>query len=352
MHAASCLPVVSGAWQYEGGGALYNQGDLYHWDKTDIEGLDLIDPSIRNLDQSRIGPILIGDRQDLGDGPPVTALIIQNTNPMCVAPELDKVHEGFARDDLFVCVHEQFMTETAKIADIVLPATQFLEHDDIYQASGHTRIQIARKLFEPYAECRTNHDVICALAERLGADAPGLRHDRMAADRRPARALRLARCRDDLAGGRLRRDAGLRHLASPERLSHAIRKIPVQAGLGEVRPGPRAHAEAAGSLRDHRRGGRRAPVPARGGAGAQLPQHQLHRDPDLDPQGGAADRADPSRGRQAARHRSGRSGAPRQRPRLGAPARRDPRRASSRASWWSRASGRTPPSTRASGSTP
>jgi anaerobic selenocysteine-containing dehydrogenase len=173
MHAASCLPVVTGAWQHEGGGALYNQGDLYHWDKTVLEGLDRQDPAIRLLDQSRIGPVLVGDRQDLGDGPPVTALVIQSTNPMAVAPELAKVHQGFLRDDLFVCVHEQFMTETARMADIVLPATMFLEHDDIYQASGHNRIQIARKIFEPYAECRSNHFVICALASRLGADHPG-----------------------------------------------------------------------------------------------------------------------------------------------------------------------------------
>jgi anaerobic selenocysteine-containing dehydrogenase len=174
MHAASCLPIVTGAFQHEGGGALYNQGDLYHWDKTLIEGWDLIDPRVRLLDQSRIGPILTGDRQDLGDGPPVTALLIQNTNPMCVAPELEKVHRGFAREDLFVCVHEQFLTETAQMADVVLPATMFLEHDDIYQASGHTRLQIARKIFEPYAECRTNHFVICELARRLGAPAhPG-----------------------------------------------------------------------------------------------------------------------------------------------------------------------------------
>ena len=88
---------------------------------------------------------------------------------MAVAPELAKVHEGFARDDLFVCVHEQFMTETARMADVVLPATMFLEHDDIYQASGHTRIQIARQIFAPYAECRPNHFVICELARRLGA---------------------------------------------------------------------------------------------------------------------------------------------------------------------------------------
>ena len=112
MHAASSLPIVSGAWQHPGGGALYSQRDLYHWDKSTIEGHDLIDPSIRMLDQSRIGPVLTGDRHDLGDGPPVTALLIQNTNPMDVAPDLAKVHAGFKRDDLFVCVHEQFMTET------------------------------------------------------------------------------------------------------------------------------------------------------------------------------------------------------------------------------------------------
>lgn len=169
MHAASALPIVTGAWQHQGGGALYSQRDLYHWDKTLIEGWDLIDPSIRILDQSRIGPILTDDPSDLGDGPPVTALLIQNTNPMDVAPELEKVHRGFARDDLFVCVHEQFMTETAKMADIVLPATMFLEHDDVYQAGGHTSIQIGKKLFEPYQQCRTNHDVNNALAKRLGA---------------------------------------------------------------------------------------------------------------------------------------------------------------------------------------
>jgi len=173
MHAASCLPVVTGAWQHEGGGGLYNMGELYHWDKSVIEGHDAIDPRVRILDQSRIGPILMNDKADLGEGPPVTALLIQNTNPMCVAPELGQVHRGFARDDLFVAVHEQFMTETAKQADILLPATMFLEHDDIYQASGHSRIQIARQIFEPYAECRPNHYVIAELAKRLGAAHPG-----------------------------------------------------------------------------------------------------------------------------------------------------------------------------------
>src|SRR3546814_251258 len=92
---------------------------------------------------------------------------------MVVCPEHAKVRGGFARDDLFTCVHEQFMTETAAMADIVLPATTFLEHDDIYTAGGHTHLQIARQVVEPFAEARPNHFVICELAKRLGAEHPG-----------------------------------------------------------------------------------------------------------------------------------------------------------------------------------
>jgi len=173
LHAASCLPVVTGAWQHRGGGALYSNAGLYGIDATLIQGLDAVDPSVRKLDQSRIGPILTGDAADLGDGPPVTALFIQNTNPMVVCPELSKVHAGFARDDLFVCVHEQFLTETAAMADIVLPATTFLEHDDLYVAGGHTHLFAVRKVIEPLGESRSNHQVLCGLAARLGARHPG-----------------------------------------------------------------------------------------------------------------------------------------------------------------------------------
>lgn len=173
MFAASCLPAVTGAWQHRGGGALYGMAGIYRIDKTLIEGLDRVDKSKRLLDQSRIGPILTGDRRDLGDGPPVTALFIQNTNPVVVCPESLKVRDGFLRKDLFVCVHEQFMTDTAAMADIVLPATTFLEHDDLYQAGGHTHLQVTKKVIEPLGEARSNHDVLCALARRLGAKHEG-----------------------------------------------------------------------------------------------------------------------------------------------------------------------------------
>ena len=169
FHAVTCLPTVTGAWQHEGGGAIYSNTDMYRLDSTTIDARDRIDRTTRVLDMSRIGPILTGDPQDIGDGPPVTAMLIQNTNPMAVAPESGLVRQGMAREDLFVCVHEQFLTETAKMADIVLPATTFLEHDDLYISLGHSHLQIGPKVIEPLAEARSNHDVLCALAGRLAA---------------------------------------------------------------------------------------------------------------------------------------------------------------------------------------
>jgi anaerobic selenocysteine-containing dehydrogenase len=173
MHAASCIPAVTGAWALEGGGAFHINADIFKLDKTIIEGLDIWDRNVRMLDQSRIGAILTGDREALQGGGPVHALIIQNTNPLSVCPDQNKVKEGFAREDLFVCVHEQFMTETAKVADIVLPATTFLEHDDIYRGGGHQYLILGPKLVEPPGECRNNHDVIAALARRLGVTHRG-----------------------------------------------------------------------------------------------------------------------------------------------------------------------------------
>jgi anaerobic selenocysteine-containing dehydrogenase len=173
MHAASCIAAVTGAWQLEGGGAFHNNGAIFHLDNSLIEGSDVRDPSIRMLDQSRIGAILSGDREALFGGPPVTAMLIQNTNPVSVAPDQETVKRGFARDDLFVCVHEQFMTDTAKVADVILPATMFVEHDDFYTAGGSQYILLGPKLIEPPGECHSNHEVICALAKRLGAEHPG-----------------------------------------------------------------------------------------------------------------------------------------------------------------------------------
>jgi len=169
MHAVSCLPAVTGAWQYEGGGALYGQSGLAKLNLNLIEAKDGDKRNARVLDQSRIGEILNGSPEALKGGSAVKALFIQNTNPVAVAPDTEAVRAGFMRDDLFTCVHEQFMTETAKMADIVLPATMFLEHDDLYTASGHCTLQVAKAVLEPAGECKSNHEVVSTLAKRLGA---------------------------------------------------------------------------------------------------------------------------------------------------------------------------------------
>ena len=173
MHAVSCLPTVTGKWPHRAAGAFWSNRDIYHWNKTLIEGLDVLDPSIRMMDMSRIGAVLTGDRSELGSGPEVHGIFIQNSNPVTVAPNSNLVLRGFRREDLFTVVHEQFMTETAAMADIVLPATMFMEHDDLYQAGGHSHIQVGAKLIDPPGQCRSNHEVLQGLARRLGAQHCG-----------------------------------------------------------------------------------------------------------------------------------------------------------------------------------
>jgi len=190
MHAVSCLPAVSGAWAHSGGGALFSMSGLMDVDNGLITAEDHRDGAQRWLDQSRIGAVLTGDRSALAGGPPVDAMLIQNTNPMVVAPDSGAVAKGFAREDLFVCVHEQIMTETARMADVVLPATTFLEHDDLYKAGGHTFLNVGLKVLEPLGDTRCNHDVISALMKRL--DAPAHVANEMSARELVEETLRLS----------------------------------------------------------------------------------------------------------------------------------------------------------------
>lgn len=175
MHAVSCLPAITGAWRKRGGGALYMIWDRQAWglDPSFMQGLDLIDPATRVLDQSRIGAVLTGVPEALKNGPPVMAMLMQNANSAEVAPDTALVQRGLARDDLFLAVQEHFITATARFADVLLPATMFLEHDDLYAAYGHTHLSFGPKLIDPPGEARSNFAVRCALAKRLGATHPG-----------------------------------------------------------------------------------------------------------------------------------------------------------------------------------
>jgi anaerobic selenocysteine-containing dehydrogenase len=174
MHAAASIATVLGSWQYEGGGAFHSNSDIFRMDASELTGRSMLDQDIRMIDQSQIGRALTGDAVALRHRGPVTAMLIQNTNPVNIAPEQRLVKRGFARRDLFVAVHEQFMTDTAEMADIVIPATMFVEHDDIYRAGGQNHILLGPKLVEPPSTVRSNLFVIEELAKRLGvADRPG-----------------------------------------------------------------------------------------------------------------------------------------------------------------------------------
>ena len=317
MHAALSIPAVTGAWQYEGGGAFKNNEGLYRWDRSLIEGLDVRDDSgapARPVADRRRAARRTGRpaRRPAGHRPAAaeTGLLLQNTNPMMVAPDLNKVHRGFARDDLFTAVHEQFMTDTAKMADIVLPATMFLEHDDIYQGGGHQFIMPGARVVEPPENCRDQplRDLRARQAARRQPSR--LRDDRRRDHRLDAQGLRLSGPRRDARAPLGRLPAGLRDLALSQRLRPPGREISFSARLGrDAAPhhdGPRhgarhlrvgRHARAPRPLgRDRGADGSRA-LPAGHGACAQLPQFELHRDPDLPCEGEAPDREAPPRRR-------------------------------------------------------
>lgn len=174
MHAASGLPAITGAWRHRGGGAFWGSFDIWGLDTTLAHAADKTGNVTRMLDQSRIGAILCGQEDALEGGPPVAAMLVQNSNTALVAPDTTSVRKGLSREDLFVCVHEHFMTATARYADILLPASMFLEHDDMYKGWGHTALTMGPRVLDPHEECRSNMEVVHALAKRLGADHPSL----------------------------------------------------------------------------------------------------------------------------------------------------------------------------------
>ncbi|MDB5563407.1 MAG: dehydrogenase, partial [Hyphomicrobiales bacterium] len=174
MHAALCIPAMTGAWQHRGGGAFHSHSGAWGLDKSVITAPEMAKGDARWLDMSQIGAVLTGDAKALLGGPPVKAVLIQNTNPASVAPDQTRTRAGFEREDLFTIVHEQFMTETAELADIVLPATMFLEHNDYYTRGGHTRVLYGPTLVEAPGEARSNFAVINELCRRLGIEHQSL----------------------------------------------------------------------------------------------------------------------------------------------------------------------------------
>lgn len=165
VRALSCLPALVGAWRKPGGGILQlplwafpvNWGAFMH--------PEMLTPGTRVVNQYLLGEALT---DGLESGPPLKALMVYNSNPVVVCPDQDAMIQGLGREDLFTVVSEQFMTDTAELADIVLPATTQLEQEDIMFSWGHMYVSYNHRSIEPLGEAVPNTELFRRLAARMG----------------------------------------------------------------------------------------------------------------------------------------------------------------------------------------
>jgi anaerobic selenocysteine-containing dehydrogenase len=167
-RAVCMLPALTGAWKHLGGGLQLSLSGAFAFNGTALERPDLMMASplqrpSRIVNMSRLGHALT----EL-DSPPVKALFVYNSNPAAIAPNQNAVVRGMMRSDLFTVVHEQFFTDTTDYADVVLPATTFLEHKDLQGAYGHYFLQMSEQAIAPPGEARSNVWLFSQLAQRIG----------------------------------------------------------------------------------------------------------------------------------------------------------------------------------------
>ncbi len=169
VRTIALLPALTGSWREVGGGAQLSTSQAFHFNRAALERADLQQRALgreaRLINMSQLGQALT-----TLDDPPVKAMVVYNSNPAAIAPNQNAVLAGMRRDDLFTVVLEQFQNDTADYADILLPATTFLEHTDLYLAYGHYYLQLARPALPAPGEARSNVEVFRLLARRMGFD--------------------------------------------------------------------------------------------------------------------------------------------------------------------------------------
>src|SRR5579883_1663169 len=174
VRTVALLPVLTGSWKDLGGGLQLSTSQAFQINRDALERPDLQHKALgreaRLVNMTELGRALTA----LSD-PPVKALVVYNSNPAAIAPDQNTVLAGLRREDLFTVVLEQFQNDTADYADILLPATTFLEHTDLYFAYGHYYLQLARPALAPPGETKPNVEVFRLLAARMGIDDPCLR---------------------------------------------------------------------------------------------------------------------------------------------------------------------------------
>jgi anaerobic selenocysteine-containing dehydrogenase len=167
-RAVCMLPLITGSWKQRGGGLQLSTSGSFPFDSKALQMPELMLKSTlgrpsRTINMSQLGAALT----EVAD-PPVKALFVYNSNPAAVAPNQNAVIAGMRREDLFTVVHEQFFTDTADYADILLPAPTFLETKDVQGAYGHLFAQVSSQAIQPLGEVRNNVAVFGELARRMG----------------------------------------------------------------------------------------------------------------------------------------------------------------------------------------
>lgn len=167
VRAVACLPALAGHWRDPAGGLLLSTSSAFEVDEAYLTRPDLLaGRAPRTINMSTIGEALAQAQ------PPVSAIIVYNSNPVAVAPQSGQVAQGFARDDLFTVVLEHFRTDTADHADFVLPATTQLEHLDVHKSYGHLYVVANNPAIEPLGEALPNSEIFRRLARRMRFDEP------------------------------------------------------------------------------------------------------------------------------------------------------------------------------------
>lgn len=167
-RAVMMLPALTGAWRQRGGGLQLSTSGAFPWDRVALERPDLMLASPLGREARVVNMTQLGHALTELDDPRVHALFVYNSNPAAIAPEQAQVLQGMARADLFTVVHEQFFTDTTDYADVVLPATTFLEHRDVQGAYGHYYAQISNQAIAPLGEARSNVWLFGQLGQRMG----------------------------------------------------------------------------------------------------------------------------------------------------------------------------------------
>jgi anaerobic selenocysteine-containing dehydrogenase len=167
-RAIAALPALIGSWREIGGGLQLTTNHAFHLNRPAVEMPELQLKSELGREARIVNMTELGKALTQLDDPPVKAMIVYNSNPACIAPNQNLVLKGLRREDLFTVVMEQFQNDTADHADILLPATTFLEHTDLYTAYGHYYVQLARPVLPAPGECKSNVEVFRLLAERMG----------------------------------------------------------------------------------------------------------------------------------------------------------------------------------------